>query len=273
MSIDSINTSGDFRVGDVMSRAWRIFTGNILFFLLVPFIMQLITIVVVVVFAVTFIFAGWAINAAGLAAVGIVLALIFAVGLHMIGQGLLLVGAFQRLRGEPLRVGEAVQRVMGRFVPLTGLGILWSIAIVGAPFAFFFVVTGLTVALGGWVLVLAPAFLVPPIILFVIWVAVIPACIVEGRGPIASMNRSAGLTKGYRWKIFAITALFALLLVVAGVVQMLLMSASEVIGAIFSFIWPVAWIAYLDCTIIMIYHDLRVAKEGVDTEQVAAIFD
>ena len=60
--------------------------------------------------------------------------------------------------------------------------------------------------------------------------------------------------------------MFGLLLVVGGVVQMQLMSASEVIGAIFSFIWPVAWIAYLDCTIIMIYHDLRVAKEGVDTE-------
>jgi len=272
MSIDSIGASGDFRVGDVMSRAWRIFIGNILFFLLVPFVMQLITVAVIGVFAVVFIFAGWATSAIGVAAVGIFLALILMVGLHMIGQGWLLIGAFQRLRGEPLRVGEALQRVLGRFVPLTGLGILWSLAVVGAPFALFFILIGLATTLGGWVLVLTPAYVIP-IILFVIWLVVIPACTVERLGPIASMSRSAWLTKGYRWKIFGITALFGVLLIVCTLVQLLLTSVSQVVGTIFSFIWPVAWAAYLDCTIIMIYHDLRVAKEGVDTEQIAAIFD
>jgi hypothetical protein len=33
------------------------------------------------------------------------------------------------------------------------------------------------------------------------------------------------------------------------------------------------WIAYWNCAIIMTYHDLRVAKEGIDTGQIASIFD
>ena len=44
-------------------------------------------------------------------------------------------------------------------------------------------------------------------------------------------------------------------------------------AVIFGIIWFVVWIALWNCTIIMMYHDLRVAKEGIDTEQIAAIFD
>ena len=35
----------------------------------------------------------------------------------------------------------------------------------------------------------------------------------------------------------------------------------------------VVWTGYFNCVIIMIYHDLRVAKEGVDTSQIASVFD
>ena len=59
----------------------------------------------------------------------------------MIGQGVLLLGAFQRLRGQPLRVGEVLQKVMARFVPLLGLSILWSLALVRLRSRIFFVVT------------------------------------------------------------------------------------------------------------------------------------
>ena len=49
--------------------------------------------------------------------------------------------------------------------------------------------------------------------------------------------------------------------------------ASQALGTVFGLVWSVFWTAYLNCTIIMMYHDLRVAKEGVDTEQIASIFD
>ena len=40
MTVASITGGGDFRVGEVMSRAWRLFTGNLLFFLAVPFVID-----------------------------------------------------------------------------------------------------------------------------------------------------------------------------------------------------------------------------------------
>lgn len=49
--------------------------------------------------------------------------------------------------------------------------------------------------------------------------------------------------------------------------------AGEWAAAIGSLIWFVAWNALWNCALIMMYHDLRVAQEGVDTQQVAAIFD
>jgi hypothetical protein len=273
MAVESIDTSGVFRVGDVLSRAWRIFTGNILFFLLVPFVIQIISVFAVGLSALMFVFAGWAANAVGLMAVGIFLTVIVALGLYMVGQAVLLLGAFQRLRDQPLRVGEAVQRALARFFPLAGLGILWSLVIGGVVLVFSGIATGLWSATAGWVLVLVPAFVIPLTVLYLMWTVSIPACVVEGLGPISSMGRSASLTKGYRWKIFGMNLLLFLLIPACMVAQVVLTLISQALGAVFNFLWPVAWTAYWNCTIIMTYHDLRVAKEGVDTEQIAAIFD
>jgi hypothetical protein len=273
MSVEAINASEVFRVGDVLSRAWRIFIGNILFFLLVPFVIQLISVFAVGALAVTFVFAGWATNEIALTVVGIFLAAIVAIGLYMVGQAVLLLGAFQRLRGQPLRVGEAVQRALGRFVPLAGLGILWMLVIGGISAVYIAIAFGLWDALAGWVFVLAPAFIIPLTILFLMWTVAVPACVVEGSGPTDSMGRSAVLTKGYRWKILGMNLLLVVLALACATVQAVLTMVSQALGGVFNFLWPVAWAGYWNCTIIMTYHDLRVAKEGVDTEQIAAIFD
>jgi hypothetical protein len=273
MSVDSINASGVFRVGDVLSRAWRLFAGNLLFFLLVPVVIYVIMIVAFLIFGMTFAFAGWASGSIGLMWVGIGLAIIVVLSFTMIGQGLLLLGAFQRLRGQPLRLGEVLQRVLNRFLPLLGLSIVWGLTLLLTIAVSGFVFGLLAVVLGAFAIVLAPAVYIPAAILMVMWAVVVPACVVEGLGPIGSMSRSADLTKGYRWKIFGIMLLLGLLSVVAAIVQLMLGEASQGLAGIFAIIWFVVWIAYWNCTIIMTYHDLRVAKEGIDTEQIAAIFD
>jgi hypothetical protein len=38
-------------------------------------------------------------------------------------------------------------------------------------------------------------------------------------------------------------------------------------------IWNAIWTAFLNISIAVTYHDLRVAKEGVDTDQIAAVFE
>jgi len=38
-------------------------------------------------------------------------------------------------------------------------------------------------------------------------------------------------------------------------------------------LWGALWTAYYSIAVVMTYHDLRVAKEGIDIEQIAAVFD
>jgi hypothetical protein len=273
MSVDAIRAGGDFRVGDVLSRAWRLFTGSLAFFLLVPLVLSLVLSIAGVIFVMLFVFAGWASGSILIMGVGAVLALLVVPSLTMVGQGVLLLGAFQRLRGEVLRLSEVLQRVFARFMPLLGLSILWSLALILVTFLAAFVFGAVASVLGGWTIVLTPLVYVPSSILAVMWAVVVPACIVEDLGPVASMGRSAQLTKGFRWKIFGIGLLFLLMFVAAVIMQIILGTFSQALAGIYGIIWFLVWIAYGNCTIIMTYHDLRVAKEGVDTQQIASIFD
>jgi hypothetical protein len=45
--------------------------------------------------------------------------------------------------------------------------------------------------------------------------------------------------------------------------------AAQLVGLI----WTAVWTAFYAILIAVAYHDLRVAKEGVDTEQIAAVFE
>jgi hypothetical protein len=99
------------------------------------------------------------------------------------------------------------------------------------------------------------------------------------------------LTKGHRWKIFGlilVVVLPALIVtaVVAGVMAKLGLGSRLQIGVfvnssaanitwaqVVGLIWTAIWTAFFAILGVVSYHDLRVAKEGVDTEQIAAVFE
>jgi hypothetical protein len=89
------------------------------------------------------------------------------------------------------------------------------------------------------------------------------------------LQRSAELTKGHRWKIFG---LWILLIIISAVVSPLIELALSPLGSwIVTFIvnlaWTAIWGAYYAIAVVVSYHDLRVAKEGIDIEQIASVFD
>jgi heme/copper-type cytochrome/quinol oxidase subunit 3 len=119
------------------------------------------------------------------------------------------------------------------------------------------------------------AFIVPGLMLFTMWFVGTPVCVVEQQGPWASLRRSAELTKGHRWKIFG---LMLALYLVSGAVSPVIEAAFPAIGgpvltAIASLLWNAVWGAFYAIAVVVAYHDLRVAKEGIDIEQIAAVFD
>ena len=44
-------------------------------------------------------------------------------------------------------------------------------------------------------------------------------------------------------------------------------------GGVIWLILTAIYTAYYNIVLVMMYHDLRAAKEGVDTEQIASVFD
>src|SRR4030088_3375702 len=121
MTVASMDAGRSFRIGKVLGRAFESLIANFVFFLSITLIVALPNLLFELrpemVETTLFQQGGYAI--------------VFLLGIvrNTIGQAVILFGAFQRLRGQPLQVGEAVQKVLARIFPLLGLAILSSLAV------------------------------------------------------------------------------------------------------------------------------------------------
>jgi hypothetical protein len=233
---------GDFRAGRVFNRTFSVFSRNLLPFCLVTFVASLPNFLIVT---------------AGTGAVApgsrLIIGGIFTTVLSTIAQAVVVYGAFEDMRGQPVNLVESFRVGLRRFFPVLGVAI--CVPILAALAAFLLIIPGL--------------------IVFTMLYVAVAACVVERLGTFESMGRSAQLTKRNRWKIFGLW--FAVLLVV-GIVQGVLSFLAKLVGGpiaagIVSLIWTAVFSAFNAILAVVTYHDLRVAKEGVDTEQIAAVFD
>jgi hypothetical protein len=178
--------------------------------------------------------------------------------LATMSQAIVLYGAFQDMRGRGFKMGESVQIGLRRFFPVIG------------------VATAVTL-LGFLGLIL---FVLPGLLFFTQWFVAMPACVVEERGVWSSMGRSWELTLEHRWKIFGLMTLMYLAdsMVDSALDQTLSLAAGSLAAGSIPVlaghvIWSGIWGAFFAILAVVTYHDLRVAKEGVDTEQIAAVFE
>ena len=172
--------------------------------------------------------------------------------LYALCQSVMIYGAFQDIRGRPFDPGASISRGFRRFFP-----------VLGTSFCF------------GFVIVLGLAlFILPGLIILTMYLVAVPVCVVEGLGPVRSLDRSRLLTKGHRWKIFAI---YLAPIVPIAVMFVLMIIGSVVAGSTGSIIVAYFGSALLSTSeaivTIVTYHDLRAAKGGLDIEQLAAVFD
>jgi len=170
-----------------------------------------------------------------------------------VSQAIMLHTAFQDMSGRRISLSESLRAAFGRWLPLIGLSIC----------------VGFGVMLGAILLI------VPGIILMIMWYVANPACIVERLGVFASMARSCELTKGHRWSIFGMWVLIAIASGVMGAVIKGVLGLSGSTGLVISgtLAWTALAGAFGAIFAIVTYHDLRVAKEGVDTRHIVAVFD
>jgi hypothetical protein len=238
----------DFRVGRVLSRTATILSQNFLIFFVIALIANLPSILLVRTAAES---AATSPSGQTLAIIGIGGVLSFILG--MIAQAVMVHAAFQAMRMRPVNFGDSLKVGLARVIPVILLAI----------------VMGLLVGLAFLLLI------VPGLILVTMWFVGTPACVVERTGPWTSLKRSAALTKGHRWKIFGLLLLLVVIsLVVSQLLELLLGQVGSMILLIIgTLLWSAIWTAYYSIAVVMTYHDLRVAKEGIDIEQIAAVFD
>lgn len=171
----------------------------------------------------------------------------------------LVYGTIIQLRGGHATAMESVVKGLGLLLPVIGVSLLAGL-----------------ITLAGMLLLIIPGILA----FIVLWVAV-PAAVVERPGIVASLRRSAELTDGYRWRVLGV---IAVILLISAVIEMLVVgplvatmgNATEgmPIGATIILLVVQAFFAALSAvTIAVSYHDLRIAKEGVGTAHIAAVFD
>ena len=235
-----------FRVGNAVSRTFEVFFQNF-----VPF------------FAISAVAAAplfvYGLAQGGSAKPGYAIWVQYAlqITLSALCEAMIIYATFQAMRNRPVRPTESIARGLARFGPIIAATILTT-AVIAV----------------GYVLLI-----VPGIIASLMFCVTLPACVVERLGPVDSMKRSSALTSGYRWPIFGA---FLVIGIVGAVVAA---TAAGMLGAIglasglawvvqtALFVWTAVAQAFQSVLVAIIYHDLRVVKEGIDLEQIASVFD
>ena len=162
-------------------------------------------------------------------------------------------GALQDIRGQSFDIRASIGSSFTRMLPVIATTVC------------AFVVIGL-----GFCLLAVPGF-----IFLTMFYVVVPICVVESLGPIRSLGRSRELTKGRRWQIFAIYLIPA---VVIGILNLVILRFGVRLAGIAgyatsTFLLTAIGGTYQAIVNIVTYHGLRSAKEGLDIEQLAAVFD
>jgi hypothetical protein len=166
---------------------------------------------------------------------------------------MILFGVFQALRGRPVPVGASIARGLTRAVPVVIASLLVS----------------LITTLGYFLLI------IPGLIAAMAFFVTLPACVVERLGPIDSMSRSAELTKGHRWGIFGAVFVVGLIDLVVIMILLATLHRPESLLAFNIALYGYSTLsrAYESVLVGIIYHDLRVVKEGIDLDKIASVFD
>jgi len=175
---------------------------------------------------------------------------------NLVVTGALTFGVLQTLNGAPVPLGTLLKK---------GFAKVGSVLLVSFGY-------GLIVFLGILLLV------VPGVIAMCALYVAIPAVVVEDVGPGEALGRSRALTKGSRWGILAVALVVGVVtLVAAGVAGVAAVRGTSALphpipalvsSALMVFATPLG-----ACAAAVAYHDLRVAKEGVDTAALVKVFE
>ena len=176
-------------------------------------------------------------------------------------------GAIVSFNGSKASLGDCFSTGLGRMLPLFLLGLATSLAI-------------------GFGMIL---LIVPGIIVAIVLIVAVPAMVVERTGVFDSMSRSSDLTKGNRVIIFFLGLICVVIVLLIGAAIGILaagfggaavflenpfsLSGTALIAVALFIVANVLSVIISSTGIASLYYELRTAKEGVSSGELAKVFD
>ncbi len=191
-------------------------------------------------------------------------------------------GVFQQLRGRHATVGESILRGLKVMPRIIGTVIIIFLILVSITVLMVLVMLG-NLELG-IVFMLASAILM--MVVYAGLAPVVPVCIFEDRGGPWALKRSWFLTRGYKFKVFLFMVVLVILQAMGGgalgglVAVLYTNDAANAPDDSFAMALTITGLcvqvlftSLQAVASTVIYHDLRQLKEGIDTEELASIFE
>lgn len=178
-------------------------------------------------------------------------------------QGTLIYATVQDLNDRKPSVGDSLATGLRSFLPIVVVGILF----------FFAFLLGCI------------ALVVPGIMLACAWIVAVPAVVADRTGIMGAFGRSAELTRGNRWRIFALLLIWVVLVAVVSNLVNAFGGGPQMVGAdltslrvsplymVLSLVYGLAASMIASTAVAVLYVELRTAREGIGPSGLAAIFD
>jgi len=170
--------------------------------------------------------------------------------LSVLLQATFIIATVKDLNGQKVSLGECLSQAIGKLLPLIGLGILMTLGI----------------ALGMILLI------IPGLILSLMWIVASPAMMAEDKGIIDSLKRSAELTKGSKRWIVLLFVVYIILTMILGLFMLPFAFAGTTAIMLVGLVVNTLSGAIQGTGIAAVYVDLRIVKEGGNTDALADVF-
>jgi len=257
----------EFRVGRVLATAWTVYMKNF-----TPFSTVALVLLLPLLFVQLFMMPAPTVEeeVSDVGAAGGIYALLTLLLTQLI-TATVVYGTIQELRNHSVSTEEALTRGLQLAFPVLGVVIVASVAVALATG----VAAVAALAVTDSAIVVLIAGMIPGLTLFIMFWVAIPVAVVERPGIIASLKRSIFLTKGNRWRILGLVVLLWLVSALVTLTASAIFIATGALGA-------TPYVDYILTAFITVmiavvsavgYRDLRVLRDGVDTDTLASHFD
>jgi hypothetical protein len=198
--------------------------------------------------------------------------------LSLLASGGITYGVFQTLRGQPMSLARCFGAMLKSAFAILRVELLIGVILV-------FAVVGLSLLaglmsmlvnpLGPGVQAIAMLLLVgiPLVMLILRWYVVVPCVVVEEGGAVNALHRSNQLMMGSRAAVFGLLFLVVLIETLVALAVAKMLPGDGKLAAVLLPLGSVAAASFNAVLMAVTYNDLRVFKEGVDTNELAKVFE